>query len=112
MMLEAAIGGQKFKFKPASDDEHDEDQSRGESAQEPEDQGIAQRAMTGIRDAASSATDLIKRHPVAAGVVGAGVLAGVTVLAVRAMRNTSANAADSGQDEDSDQESNSESEAQ
>ena len=112
LMLEAAIGGQKFRFKPASQDQGNEDQTQDESAQESEGQGIAGRALGGIREAASSATDLIKRHPVAAGVVGAGVLAGVTVLAVRALRNTSANTDDSGQDDESDQESNSESEAQ
>lgn len=112
LMLEAAIGGQKFRFKPAAEDESDEDQTRDESAQEPEDQGIAKRALTGIREAASSATDLIKRHPVAAGVVGAGVLAGVTVFAVRAMRNASPNTQDGDHDDESEQEANSEREAQ
>ena len=94
LLLEAAIGGQKFKFKPDdeneaeqddADERHAESQSEGDSGGE----GIAGRALSSLRNAASSATDLAKRHPIATTLVGIGVAAGVSVIAFRALRNGS-----------------------
>src|SRR5207237_275404 len=51
--------------------------------------GIVKRAAGGIREAGSKAVGTVKQHPVAAGVIGAGVATGIAVMAARAVRNSS-----------------------
>jgi hypothetical protein len=123
MMLEMAIGGQKFKFKPAGEGEGEEDEqgggkqqgrgkgksarSQGEESEEEgeqdeeseegdEDQqsGLLGRALGGVREAASKTTDFVKQHPVIATVVGTGLVASAVVYVVRSIR-----AASEGQEE-------------
>ena len=129
MMLEMAIGGQKFKFKPAGEEEEgDEDQgkqqaggkgqsakgSQGEESEEDEqdqegeegeeggeDQqsGVFGRALGGVRNAASKTTDFVKEHPIIATVVGTGVAAYAVVYVVRSIRAASASQESEGEDE-------------
>jgi hypothetical protein len=144
MMLELAIGGQRFKFKPA-DEEQDEGKQKGGQqsgkasgkgkgaqgrAREDEDEGeeegqdegdeagegeegddeasssgggnraleLAGRAVGGVRSAAAKATEMVKRHPVAATVAGVGVVAGLGLLIARAMSGSGAEEGEEDQD--------------
>jgi hypothetical protein len=128
MMLELAIGGQRFKFKPADEEQggqkggqqsgkasgkgkgaqgrgqedegEEEGQDEGEEAGEGEEGAeeassssgggnraleLAGRAVGGVRNAAAKATEMVKRHPVAAPVAGVGAVAGLGLLIARAM---------------------------
>jgi lipid-binding SYLF domain-containing protein len=132
MLLEASIGGQKFKFKPkdgqeqggAAEGKAGKSKGRGRTSEEDEDSeqdsegdedgsgvtGLAGRAMGGVRDAASGVTGLVKKHPWTSAAVGTGVAAGVALLVMRAMRQAGSgssdgdDADDSESDEDRDQE--------
>jgi lipid-binding SYLF domain-containing protein len=119
MLLEAAIGGQKFTFKPKdgkqdkasggggkASRQQDEDQDEGDESSDEGDEsesngvmGLAGRAMSGVRGAASGVGDLVKRHPWASAAVGTTLVAG-TILAVRALRNAGGASGSSGEDED------------
>jgi hypothetical protein len=131
MLGELSLGGQKFKFKPAEqgqdqgqdegeeedqgeaqsrggEEEQDEDQDEGEQDEEGSGSGpnrgleLAGRAVGGVRTAASKATEMIKRHPVAATVAGIGVAAGLGMLLVRAMRGAGGEQGE-GEEENEDQ---------
>ena len=101
MLLELAIGGQKFKFKPI--DEEDGGGGEGQGQEEGQEQesgagatGLAGRAMGGIRAAGS----MVKEHPVAATLIGVGVAAGVGLLVARKLRTgASTDGQDEGQEE-------------
>jgi hypothetical protein len=110
MLLEIAIGGQKFKFKPldqedqeesgeeeaksskggksrmsfGQEDEGDEEESEGDE----EESGTLSKAIQGVRSAGSKTTDLLKEHPVWATVIGTTLAAGVGLLVVRALRKS------------------------
>jgi len=113
MLIEAAIGGQKFNFKPAGagqkemgrgQEEEDEDENQepedsaqGEGEAEEGDEGdegdeegtdLATRAAGAFRSTWSGVTDFVKEHPVAAGAIGVGVLAGGTILVMRWMNSS------------------------
>jgi len=125
MLLEAVIGGQKFKFRPLGEDDEDEQGSgkgksgaeasgQNEEGEDAEDQGeedqgdddqqdgqgLASRALTGIRDAASKTTDLAKEHPIATTVIAAGLATGLGLLLVRRLRD--AQGQDSSEDDQQD----------
>jgi hypothetical protein len=123
MMLEMAIGGQKFKFKPAGEEEGEEGggkeqagrkgqsaRSQGEESEGEEDQegeegdedqqsGFLGRALGGVRGAASKTTDLVKGHPVIATVVGTGLVATAVIYVVRSIRAASEGQESQGEDE-------------
>ncbi len=63
--------------------------SKSSPEQAGQDQGIMSKATGGIRDAGSKVYDTIRQHPIAASLVGAGITAGVAILAVRAIRGIS-----------------------
>jgi len=108
MLLELAIGGQKFTFKPLGGKQDEQGQSGGDKAKgrrggesSPEDEGEddpgeegrmsqmldgARGALDGVRSAASKVSDLAKEHPVAATLLGAGVTTGLAFVIVRAIR--------------------------
>jgi len=116
MLLEAVIGGQKFNFKPTGagqklmkkdeneqgqgrDEDQDEDQDADEdegsaqdenedSAGDDEDTGLATRAAEAAKSTLSGVTNFVKDHPVAAGAIGVGILAGGTLLVMRMMRSS------------------------
>ena len=113
MLIEAAIGGQKFNFKPAGagqkemgrgQEEQDEDENQepedstqkegeseeGEEGDEGDEEGtdLATRAAGAVRSTWSGVTDFVKGHPVAAGAIGVGVLAGGTILVMRWMNSS------------------------
>jgi hypothetical protein len=113
MMLEAAIGGQKFHFQEVEEQEEgDEEQagaqgrrgararggSRREEGGEEEQgeeagakaRGVLGSATDGLKNAASKTSDLVKEHPVAATLIGTGVLAGLGLLVMRAVRKSGA----------------------
>ena len=131
MLLEAAIGGQRFHFQPIDQDEEEENQeqqpARGrrgaqarsgagsrrdddegeaeQSDQGQDDRGMLGSATRGIKTAATRTADLAREHPVAATLIGTGVLAGVGLLVMRAMRSSgSAADAEGSDDRDADQE--------
>src|SRR3954462_12819329 len=54
-----------------------------------DEQGIVSKASGGVRDAGSRASDTVRQRPIAASLVGAGITAGVVILAVRAIRGIS-----------------------
>jgi len=113
MLIEAAIGGQKFNFKPAGagqkemgrgQEEQDEDENQepedsaqgegeaeeGDEDDEGDEEGtdLATRAAGAVRSTWSGVTDFVKGHPVAAGAIGVGVLAGGTILVMRWMNSS------------------------
>lgn len=125
MLLEAAIGGQKFSFKPAAEDKGDsgkgqqnrqqqEDEQEQDDEQEGEDQGsedqsdLMTRAASGMRTAVSQTTDFVKRHPVISSFVGAGVATGVALLVMRQLRSSGGQDEQQQEDEDSDQDNEAE----
>lgn len=119
MLLEAAIGGQKFTFKPAGEEEEEGDQGGRQQGRRPQQRGqqehdeerddqqddesesddesdLMTRAASGMRTAVSQTTDFVKRHPVITSFVGAGVATGVALIVIRKLRSS----ADEGQEED------------
>jgi len=94
MLLELAIGGQKFKFKPLSDDggeqggaqakdaqrggEDDQDESGEQDDQQQ--QGILGRAGGIVSGAASKAAGAVKRHPVVTTAALVGLVGGFFAL--------------------------------
>ena len=146
MMLELAIGGQRFKFKPADEEQdggkqkggqqagkssgkssgkgkgaqgrgqedegEEEGQDEGEEAGEGEEGDeeasssgggnraleLAGRAVGGVRSAAAKATEMVKRHPVAATVAGVSVVAGLGLMIARAMSGSGAEEGEEDQD--------------
>lgn len=126
MLLEAAIGGQKFHFQPA-DEEGDEQgdeagagrtgskaQGRNRQDEEEDDegeagepgQGVLGSAAEGLKSAASKTAQLVKGHRLAATLIGTAMLAGTGLLLVRAMRKgADASEAEGSADDESDRES-------
>jgi lipid-binding SYLF domain-containing protein len=129
MLLEAVIGGQKFSFKSADEEEQDEqDQDEGEEQQQGgrgakgqrgeegdeqdeneggdgegdgEESGLFGRAMGGVKSAASGLTETAKSHPIAATVLGTAIAAGAVMLIMRAVRGGGQESdEDQGQDEE------------
>jgi len=108
MLLEAAIGGQKFKFKPLDQEEQEDageedakaakggkrqmsfgdDEGEEESEGDEEQSGTLSKALQGVRSAGSKTTDLAKEHPVWATVIGTTLAAGVALVVVRALRKS------------------------
>lgn len=103
LLLELAIGGQKFTFRPL-DGQGNKGQTGGgnqggakgasqggsDASGGAEDQGavgMIGRTVGGVREAASKVTGLVKEHPVLAGVAATGLAAGVAVWAIRAVLN-------------------------
>jgi hypothetical protein len=121
MLLEAAIGGQRFHFQPAegqemADEESEESESGDQGAEgSSEDSALMGKATEGLKSAASSTGQLLKDHPVAATLIGAGVLVGAGFLAVRAMSGGGTSSQDKSQSadesEDQDQENQAEDQA-
>ena len=131
MLVEAAIGGQKFNFKPAgagqkemsrgqeeqdeeqdnqqaedsAHDESDEEGEEGEQSDEGEEQGtdLATRALGAARSTLSGVTNFVKEHPVAAGAIGVGVLAGGTILVMRWINSDQSEDQQDTQDDENDQ---------
>jgi len=125
MLLEAVIGGQKFNFKPSGagqklmkgneeeqgqeeDQDADEDEDEGSAQDENEDTagddenaGLATRAAEAAKSTLSGVTNFVKGHPVAAGAIGVGILAGGTLLVMRMMR--SSGQSEDGQEDQQDQ---------
>jgi len=127
MLLEAVIGGQKFSFKTADEEDQDEQEQdegegqqqggrgakgqRGEEGEEQdeneggegegdgEESGLFGRAMGGVKSAASGLAETAKSHPIAATVLGTAIAAGAVILIRRAVRG-----AGGGQESDEDQE--------
>ena len=136
MLLEAAIGGQKFKFKPAGqqeeDEESDERSARG-SARNGRGQGAARGRQRGSArgqkesdesdeqdeqgeqededqeqpGVLGKAADMVKEHPVATTVIGVAALAATAWVVSRWMGSSSE---ESGSDEDDDQQDESDDE--
>jgi hypothetical protein len=138
MMLELGIGGQRFRFKPADEEqgqggkentqqsgkakdkgaqgksqqedegegEEQDEGEEGEESEEGEEQAsggnraleLAGRAVGGVRTAATKATEMVKRHPVAATVAGVGLAAGLGLLIARAMRGSGSEEGEEDQD--------------
>jgi len=125
MLLEAAIGAQKFKFKPAGEEDEQQDdeqqdaqsgevsrgkassggrrqQSQGGSSaeqEEPDDEGEGDES-SGLL---SRAGNLLREHPIIATVAGVGI-AGVAMLVVRKLRATASEDDQGEQDDSEDQE--------
>jgi hypothetical protein len=84
MLLELAIGGQKFSFKPMDDEgEGDEGEEQGGEGQE-------QESGAGASGLAGRTMSMVREHPVAATVIGLGVAAGVGLLVARKLRGGAA----------------------
>jgi lipid-binding SYLF domain-containing protein len=112
MMLEAAIGGQKFRFTSLEDAEaeaeeaedgaqqQDEDDRDDDDAGEEDEAG----ADSGIRGIATTVGGLVKRHPVATALIGTGIAAGA-VLLTRMAKSSGGDGdqSDEGSDEDEDE---------
>jgi lipid-binding SYLF domain-containing protein len=100
MLLEAAIGGQKFKFKPldgrqpsgGKDSGRSQTKSNRQQEQDGEQgqegKGLLGRAMQGVGGTTSKMTGLVKQHPVAT-LLGAGLI-GLALLALRSARSSGA----------------------
>lgn len=110
MLLEAAIGGQRFHFQPADEKEMAQatsGQSEQGEAQEDEDEGgeeesgVLGKSAGMIKRMASETGDLVKDHPIAASLIGTTVLAGAGLILMRVMRSSSdGQDAESGYEED------------
>jgi len=97
MLLELAIGGQKFSFKPMDDE--------GEGSGEGEEQGgEGQEQESGAAGLAGRTMSMVREHPVAATVIGLGVAAGVGLLVARKLRGGAASDEQDGQEGDQDDE--------
>ena len=104
MLLELSLGGQKFTFKPLGAGDQDDDQQRqrkdaqskrggaeeedeGQSDEDQDDDqadGMIGRALQGGKGAASGVTEMAKARPIAATIVGVGLVTGLALLAMRA----------------------------
>jgi hypothetical protein len=105
MLLEAAIGGQKFKFKPASrgGDEEEESGNKKESGGNENEQG---GVMGSIGSAASRSIEFVKKHPVITTVAGVSSAAGITLLVLWKLHSGASSTGqsdDDAQQEDSDE---------
>ena len=105
MLLEAAIGGQKFKFKPAGrggEDEEEQSASKDQGGDEKE------GATGGIGSIAAKSLNFIKEHPVITTVAGVGAAAGIAMLVFWKLGSSDSSENESDDDaqqkEDSDQE--------
>jgi len=92
----ARHGREESSSKPKSQREN-----RGDQSSSPQDEqgGMMSRAAGGVKGAGSKVTDTVKQHPIAASAIGVGIAAGLTYMAVRAIKGSSA-AQDQGQDTD------------
>lgn len=125
MLLEAAIGAQKFKFKPAGEEEEQEDgqeDARGKGKGKSESTGRKQQGKASASgyegedeeseeegDESSSsgligrAGGMLRRHPIAATLAGVG-LAGVAMLVLRRLRSAGAESEEDSEGQDDSQE--------
>lgn len=109
MLLEAAIGGQKFKFRPIDEARREQRQRQAQEApasqgQEEDEESDESDEMTGaggggVAQAASRAWDFVKQHPYAISLAGLG-LAGSIFWLTRMLR-TSRDQSDSQDQSDS-----------
>ena len=119
MLLELALGGQKFTFKPLGsegdddqaskkdakakgrsddDDEEESDEEGGEGG------GMLSQALGGVKGAASSVGGIAKERPIVATIVGAGLVTALGLLVMRALRSSGGSQRDEEEDEESDDE--------
>jgi hypothetical protein len=118
MLLEAAIGGQRFHFQPMDEEQGAEAQSGGsdqsesdereDEGDEQQESGVLGKSASALKRAASETGDLFKEHPVAATLIGTTLLAGAGLLVMRVMRSSSDGQEsqsddDQGEDEDDDE---------
>jgi lipid-binding SYLF domain-containing protein len=111
MLLEAAIGGQKFNFKKQGEEEQQGEKGQkgdeeGQGEGEEQGNGGSRGIMGGVMSAASKTGGLVKNHPIAMTLFGAGI----AWLAMKALReggyfDGDEQQDDQGGDEDSEQES-------
>jgi lipid-binding SYLF domain-containing protein len=120
MLLELSLGGQKFKFKPLGEGKGDEEQQGKKGAKakggseevesddedeqddDGEESGMLGRAVDGVKGAASRVTDLAKERPIAATLIGAGLVAGLALFAIRAIGQRSDEDDNESEDDDDD----------
>lgn len=103
MLLEVAIGGQKFKFKPADEQDKDPGKSGGQKGKsqqgkagraqsgrqeegEEEGQDEGQEQSGGMLSKLSQAKDTVKNHPILSALAGAVAAAGLVWYASRGLR--------------------------
>jgi lipid-binding SYLF domain-containing protein len=98
MLLEAAIGGQRFKFKPM--DEQASQENKKDSRGRAENQGTGQEeeqeesdptddSAGGLRQVVSRVKEFATDHPVLATAIGVGAAGGVAWLVAQALRTSS-----------------------
>jgi len=85
MLLELAIGGQKFKFKPLGEQEDESEKSKARGAQQEEedqDGGDEQESGAGVL---GKVVGLAKEHPLASTLIGVGLVTAAAAFATRSM---------------------------
>jgi len=129
LMLEAAIGGQKFRFKPVTEGEGTQSSRGGgkvsgrrgsaedkDSGGDDEDAGAPEdsdESGDGAQDETSSTGGFVKDHPFIAGAIGAVALGGVALLLMKALRSgdqSDDEQSDADEEEDDDTQASDESE--
>jgi len=103
MLLEAAIGGQRFHFQP-SEDSSEKGESTGSQEQEEgseneEGGGLMSTTVGEIKNVASKTTGLVKEHPVVSSIIGAAAVAGGAWWLISTLRNKQG---ESGREDESD----------
>jgi len=103
MLLEAAIGGQRFHFQ-ASEDSSEKGESTGSQEQEEgseneEGGGLMSTTVGEIKNVASKTTGLVKEHPVVSSIIGAAAVAGGAWWLISTLRNKQG---ESGREDESD----------
>jgi Las17-binding protein actin regulator len=123
MLLEAAIGGQRFHFQPADDQQNAQGRLReheaksgdqeegGASEEEDQESGLLGKSTGMMKRAAAETGKLFKEHPLAASLIGTTLIAGAGLIAMRVMHSSSdgqepENEYDEGQKEDEDDRQN------
>ena len=114
MMLELALGGQKFKFKPADGqgDANEQGGQKGKKGQaraqqdeegdESQDEGGDEDSMSSGEGSAGGIMQLVRQHPVMAAVVGAGLATGAFLFATRVLSASAGSSARGEDDQDED----------
>lgn len=113
MMLELAIGGQKFKFSPLggaareSEEQNEageeEEGAEGEGAQDDGATGLLGRTVGGVRETASKAGGVARQHPVLTMIAGASLATGLALLVAKSVRRSQQDQDDSSEDQAQDE---------
>jgi len=116
MLLEAAIGGQRFHFQ-STEDSPEQGESSGSQEQEKgsngEEGGLMSTTVGELKNVASKTTGLVKEHPVAASLLGAVAVAGGAWWLISTLRNKQGEASNEDEsDEQEDQDNSAEDSAQ